>query len=70
MLIGRVGAAPADPQVTVRGPRASVPAMLFLTRPVAAMQAAGPTLEADAAALQRLIDALDPEPAGLHIVEP
>ncbi|MFN4112628.1 MAG: alkyl/aryl-sulfatase [Sphingomonadaceae bacterium] len=70
VLIGRVGQAPSRPDVTVRGPRALVLAMLFLKQPVAAMQAAGLQVEGDAAALQALLDALDPVPAGFAIVEP
>jgi alkyl sulfatase BDS1-like metallo-beta-lactamase superfamily hydrolase len=70
VLIGRVGMLPETPQVTVRGPRALLLALLFLKQPVAAMQAAGLEVEGDAAALQRLIDALDPMPQGYTIVEP
>ena len=70
VLIGRVGALPDAPQVTVRGPRALVLALLFLKQPVAAMQQAGLQVEGDAAALQGLVDALDPMPQGFAIVEP
>ncbi|PKP93410.1 MAG: alkyl/aryl-sulfatase [Alphaproteobacteria bacterium HGW-Alphaproteobacteria-14] len=70
VLIGRVGALPAASDVTVRGPRALVLAMLFLKQPVAAMQKAGLQVEGDAAALQHLIDALDPVPQGFDIVTP
>jgi len=70
VLIGRVGAVPQSPDVTVRGPRALVLAMLFIKQPVAAMQSAGLTVEGDAARLQSLIDALDPMPQGFAIVEP
>ena len=74
VLIGRVGtwpaAHPAIPDVTVRGPRALLLAMLFLKQPVAAMQKAGLQVEGDAAALQHLIDALDPVPQGFDIVTP
>ena len=41
VMIGRVGSLPDTPQVTVRGPRALVLALLFLKQHVAAMQAAG-----------------------------
>jgi alkyl sulfatase BDS1-like metallo-beta-lactamase superfamily hydrolase len=68
-LIGRVGSAAAAPDVTVRGPRALLLALLFLKQPVSAMQSAGLTVEGDAAALQALIDALDPMPQGFDIVE-
>ncbi|MBU2588934.1 MAG: MBL fold metallo-hydrolase [Alphaproteobacteria bacterium] len=70
VLIGRVGALPAAPDVTLRGPRALLLAMLFLKQPVTAMQAAGLKVEGDAAALQHLIDALDPVPQGFDIVVP
>ena len=45
-------------------------ALLFLKQPVAAMQVAGLQVEGDAAALQALIDALDPVPAGFSIATP
>ena len=70
VLIGRVGEMPSAPDVTVRGPRALMLAMLFLKQPVAAMQQAGLTVEGDAAALQHLIDTLDPLPQGFDIVTP
>ena len=70
VMIGRVGALPDTPQVTVRGPRALVLALLFLKQPVAAMQAAGLQVEGDVAALQGLVDALDPVPQGFPIVTP
>lgn len=70
VLIGRVGAVPDTPDVTVRGPRALLLAMLFLKQPVAAMQRAGLQVEGDAASLQGLIDALDPVGQGFDIVVP
>ncbi len=70
VLIGRVGGLPSTPDVTVRGPRALLLAMLFLKQPVAAMQGAGLQVEGDIAALQHLIDALDPMPQGFDIVTP
>ena len=70
VLIGRVGGLPSAPDVTVRGPRALLLAMLFLKQPVAAMQGAGLQVEGDIAALQHLIDALDPMPQGFDIVTP
>jgi alkyl sulfatase BDS1-like metallo-beta-lactamase superfamily hydrolase len=70
VMIGRVGGLPNAPDVTVRGPRALMLAMLFLKQPVAAMQKAGLTVEGDAAALQHLIDTLDPVPQGFDIVTP
>jgi alkyl sulfatase BDS1-like metallo-beta-lactamase superfamily hydrolase len=70
VVIGRMGAPAAAPDVTVRGPRAMLLALLFLKQPVATMQAAGLQVEGDAAGLQALIDALDPMPQGFAIVEP
>jgi alkyl sulfatase BDS1-like metallo-beta-lactamase superfamily hydrolase len=70
VLIGRVGALPTAHDVTVRGPRALLLALLFLKQPVSAMQGAGLTVEGDAAGLQALVDALDPLPQGFNIVEP
>jgi alkyl sulfatase BDS1-like metallo-beta-lactamase superfamily hydrolase len=70
VLIGRIGALPSAPDVTLRGPRALLLAMLFLKQPVSAMQGAGLQVEGDAAALQALIDALDPVPQGFDIVTP
>lgn len=70
VLIGRLNAWPAAPDVTIRGPRLLILALLFMKQPVAAMQTAGLKVEGDAAALQHLIDALDPVPQGFNIVEP
>jgi alkyl sulfatase BDS1-like metallo-beta-lactamase superfamily hydrolase len=70
VLIGRTGALPAAPDVTIRGPRAMLLAMLFLKQPVSAMQTAGLQVEGDAAALQALLDALDPVSQGFDIVLP
>jgi len=70
VLIGRVGALPSAPDVTVRGPRTLLLALLFLKQPVSAMQGAGLIVEGDAAGLQALVDALDPMPQGFDIVTP
>lgn len=70
VLIGRMGAGSAAPDVTIRGPRAMLLALMFLKQPVSTMQAAGLKVEGDAAGLQALIDALDPLPQGFAIVEP
>jgi alkyl sulfatase BDS1-like metallo-beta-lactamase superfamily hydrolase len=70
VLIGRVGALPAKPDVTIRGPRLALLALMFLKQPVSAVQASGVVVEGDAAALQALIDALDPMPQGFDIVTP
>ncbi|OBV12153.1 alkyl/aryl-sulfatase [Erythrobacter dokdonensis] len=70
VMIGRVGSLPVQPDVTLRGPRALLLALLFLKQPVAMMQGAGLQVEGDAAAMQALVDALDPMPQGFAIVEP
>jgi alkyl sulfatase BDS1-like metallo-beta-lactamase superfamily hydrolase len=70
VLIGRTGVSPAAPDVTIKGPRALLLAMLFLKQPVSAMQTAGLQVEGDTAGLQALIDALDPVPQGFDIVLP
>lgn len=69
-LIARVGSMPDAPDVTLRGPRALLLGLMFMKQPVTAMQSAGLTVEGDAAALQKLIDALDPLPQSFNIVEP
>ncbi|MBA4043889.1 MAG: alkyl/aryl-sulfatase [Erythrobacter sp.] len=70
VLIGRTGTLPTTPDVTIRGPRAMLLAMLFLKQPVSAMQSAGLQVEGDATALQALLDAIDPVPQGFDIVTP
>ncbi|MFN4240530.1 MAG: alkyl/aryl-sulfatase [Erythrobacter cryptus] len=70
VLIGRVGSLPPAPDVTIRGPRALLLALLFLKQPVSALAGAGLVVEGDAAALQHLVDALDPMPQGFDIVLP
>lgn len=70
VMIGRMGAGTTTPDVTIRGPRVMLLALMFLKQPVSAMQAAGLQVEGDAAGLQALIDALDPMPQGFAIIEP
>ena len=70
VMIGRVGALPPTPDVTIRGPRALLLGLMFLKQPVTAMQRAGLEVNGDAASLQALIDALDPLPQGFDIVTP
>lgn len=69
-LIGRVGALPASPAVSIKGPRALLLALLFLKQPVAALEKAGLEVTGDKAALQALVDNLDPMPQGFEIVLP
>jgi alkyl sulfatase BDS1-like metallo-beta-lactamase superfamily hydrolase len=70
-MIGRVGALPAKADVTFRGPRRALLALLFVRMPVSAVAGMeGVKIEGDQAALQALIDALDPMPQGFDIVTP
>ncbi len=70
-MIGRVGVLPDKPAVTIRGPRRALLALLFVRLPVEAVaKMPGVTIEGDKAALQRMIDALDPMPHGFDIVTP
>ncbi len=71
VMIGRTGALPAKADVTIRGPRRALLALLFVKMPVSAVQAMpGVTIEGDLVALQALIDTLDPLPHGFDIVMP
>jgi alkyl sulfatase BDS1-like metallo-beta-lactamase superfamily hydrolase len=70
-IIGRVGALPAKADVTFRGPRRALLALLFVRMPISAVAGMeGVMIEGDQAALQALIDALDPMPQGFDIVTP
>lgn len=69
-MIGRVGTLPKAPDVTIRGPRLALLALFFLKQPVSALEGGGLQVEGDKAALQGLIDALDPMPQGFDIVTP
>ena len=71
VMIGRVGALPAAPAATLRGPRRALLALLFVRMPVDTVaQMPGVTIEGDKAMLQALIDNLDPMPHGFDIVLP
>jgi alkyl sulfatase BDS1-like metallo-beta-lactamase superfamily hydrolase len=71
VMIGRTGALPAKADVTIRGPRRALLALLFVKMPVSAVQSMpGVTIEGDLVALQTLVDALDPLPHGFDIVMP
>lgn len=71
VMIGRVGALPAAPAATLRGPRRALLALLFVRMPVDTVaQMPGVTIEGDKAMLQSLIDNLDPLPHGFDIVLP
>lgn len=69
VMIGRMGNHADKVDVKISGPRSMLLAMLFLKRPVSQMRAAGLKVDGDEAAVQRLIDALDPMSAGFPIVE-
>jgi alkyl sulfatase BDS1-like metallo-beta-lactamase superfamily hydrolase len=70
-MIGRVGALPERPDVTIRGPRRALLALLFVKMPVSAVAAMeGVSIIGDTARLQALVDALDPLPHGFDIVTP
>ncbi len=70
-MIGRVGTLPDKPAVTIRGPRRALLALLFVRMPVEAVaRMPDVTIEGDRAALQGMIDALDPMPHGFDIVMP
>ncbi len=70
-MIGRSGILPAQPDVTIRGPRRALLALLFVKLPVSTVAGMeGVSIEGDTAGLQALVDALDPLPHGFSIVEP
>ncbi|MEE1877478.1 alkyl sulfatase C-terminal domain-containing protein [Altererythrobacter litoralis] len=70
VMIGRVDDAASAPDVTISGPRQFMLGLLFLKLPLAQLQAAGLKVEGDAAALQAMLDALDPLPGSFDIVKP
>jgi alkyl sulfatase BDS1-like metallo-beta-lactamase superfamily hydrolase len=70
-MIGRAGVLPDKPAVTLRGPRRAMLALLFVKVPVETVaKMPGVTIEGDLAALQSLVDNLDPLPHGFDIVLP
>lgn len=70
-MIGRAGVLPDKPAVTIRGPRRAMLALLFVKVPVETVaKMPGVTIEGDLAALQSLVDNLDPLPHGFDIVLP
>lgn len=71
VMIGRTGALPAKPDITIRGPRRALLALMFVKMPVATVAGMpGVTIEGDTALLQGLLDGLDPMPHGFDIVLP
>ncbi|MFN3863464.1 MAG: alkyl/aryl-sulfatase [Erythrobacter sp.] len=70
-MIGRTGALPAQPDVTFRGSRRALLALMFMKMPLSTVAAMpGVAIEGDMARLQALLDALDPMPNGFEIVMP
>lgn len=69
-LIGHMDAPAADAAVTLTGPRALILGLLVAKMPLAQMQAAGLKVDGDTAALQALLDAIDPAPEPFPIAEP
>jgi alkyl sulfatase BDS1-like metallo-beta-lactamase superfamily hydrolase len=70
-LIGRAGVMPDMPDITIRGPRRALLALLFLKLPVSTVAGMeGVTITGDTAQLQALLDGLDPLPGGFAIVDP
>lgn len=70
VMIGRVGQTADTPDVVIRAPRQMILGMLFLKMPIEQMKAAGLQIDGDPAAMQALIDALDPLAGGFNIVTP
>lgn len=70
VMISRVGLPVAQPAVTLTGPRRLILGLLFLKIPLAQLQMAGLKVEGDPQAVDALMKALDPVPAGFNIVEP
>lgn len=70
-MIGRAGVLPDKADVTIRGPRRALLALLFVKLPVSTVAGMeGVTIAGDTAKLQALVDALDPMPHGFDIVTP
>lgn len=70
-MIGRAGVLPDTPDVTIRGPRRALLALLFVKLPVSTVAGMeGVTIAGDTAKLQALVDGLDPMPHGFDIITP
>ncbi len=69
-LIGRVGPSTTPVDASIVAPRRSLLGLLFLKMPLAQLEAAGLKVEGNRAALQSLLDAIDPLPGGFNIAEP
>lgn len=69
-LIGRMGTLTTPVDASIVAPRRALLGLLFLKLPLAQLEAAGLKVEGDRAALQSLLDAIDPLPGGFNIAEP
>lgn len=70
-MIGRAGVLPETPDVTIRGPRRALLALLFVKLPVSTVAGMeGVTIAGDTAKLQALVDGLDPMSQGFDIIIP
>lgn len=70
VLIGRLEASSVPVDASIVAPRRAFLGLLFLKMPLAQLEAAGIRVEGDRAALQALLDAIDPLPGGFNIAEP
>lgn len=68
-LIGRMSPL-AKADATITAPRRALLGLLFVKMPLAQMEAAGLKVEGDRSAVEALVGALDPLPAGFNIAEP
>jgi len=69
-LIGRMGPVTTPVDASIVAPRRALLGLLFLKLPLAQLEAAGIKVEGNRAALQSLLDAIDPLPGGFNIAEP
>ena len=69
-LIGRMGPVATPVDASIVAPRRALLGLLFLKLPLAQLEAAGLKVEGNRAALQSLLDAIDPLPGGFNIAEP
>ena len=69
-LIGRMGPSTTPVDASIVAPRRVLLGLLFLKLPLAQLEAAGLKVEGDRAALQLLLDGIDPLPGGFNIAEP
>ena len=70
VLIGRMTPDQGPADASIAGPRQALLGLLFLKLPLTRLEAAGLKVGGDRAALQALLDAVDPLPGGFNIAEP